>query len=361
MPEHPYAVRTLVAAASATLLLSACSGDDSDTSDAPAHSSAYEQALDRLPADTPSFEFRDVKGAEDRLGIADEHDPDAYLEGAPEAEWATSSLLPYLETMSDSAWDATDIVWEAQILTAPEAFTVRRLDDDVDLDAAIGELEEAGYTAEDEGDGTMLLAGLGDISSESPGLYVQLGLAVLVLPDEHLIISARDEGALSTYTKMGKSLSEAGGFASLDQDTALDMEYVYAEADSQACSQAAGQAGELATDAQRAALEEQYADLGTPESAALVLGANDDETAAAAQLTFADEEAAEADAEPRNALLRDGTSMVGGAPYSEYFTVEDISVDGAIETIAIDPLDNPGRLPQMVASRDAPFLACGPS
>lgn len=360
MAEPHIAGRVLIAAASVILVVSACSDGGGDR---PAASDSYQQAVEQLPADTSTFMFSDIETAERHLGIENEHDPETYIDAVPESGWApTSSLMPYLDLMSDSAWDPTDIVWEAQGGVPPTNITVRRLDDSVDLDAAIDELKAAGYTATSEGDGTRLSAGMDDVAaSDGAGLYVQLGLSVLVLPDDGLIVSAPNPDALATYTEMDETLADAGTFDGLVDGESLDIEYVYAQSDPRACDPGLALPDSQVNAELSEKLLQPYEDLGTPDASTLSLGIVDDEPAADARLRFADEAAAQADAEPREALTTEGTSLVSATPYSEYFSVDDISVNGAIETVAIDPLGEPGRLQQMVVQRDAPFLACGPS
>ncbi|MDN5852386.1 MAG: hypothetical protein L0K86_05960 [Actinomycetia bacterium] len=352
----------VVLTASVIIVATGCSSDDTvaGASDGPT-ASTYAEALDNVPADTATFEFHDVAAAESRLGIEDEHDPRAYIDAIQEDGAVSSALLPYLAMMSDTAWDATDIVWEVQAGTPPDSLGVRRLDDDVDLDAAVEEFKDAGYSGESASGGTLLTAELDDLASKDPARYVELGLAELVLPDRHLIVSAPNQEALATYTDMGESLADAGTFDDLAGDDA-GLEFLYAQADESACSPVANPTG-TGTDSDAVAKKilEPYEDLGTPEATTLTIATDDDHLTATARLAFDDADTAESDLDARSTLLNDGTSLVTGKPFSTYLTVADATTNDSVETIELDADDTPYRLMEMVAQRDVPFFACAPA
>lgn len=351
---HPRRFAAILAAA-AVLTTAGCSGDgerDDGGTDTP---SAYQQALEHLPSSVATFEFRDVATTEQRLGTDDETDADAYLKASAESSWGVSSLTEHLAA-GETPWTATDVEWEVQI-GDPGPMTIRALADDVDLEAAIGELEDAGYTSESHDDGTLLTADMDDFESDDVRTYLELGMAILVLPDEHLVVSSIDSERIAAYTDSEETLADAGTLDRLVDGESMDIEYVFAQVGPQPCDPAGLLGPEVSPEAAKRAVQKS-ADLGTPIAATLAVGAIDDTLKASAHLRFGDEEAAGADVDPRTDVLEDGTSLVTNEPYSDYFTVDDISVDGDVETIVMEPDTSPNQVLSMVMQRDAPFLMC---
>ena len=345
----------LAAAVGAALLVAGCSDDGSDTADDANPPAAYEDALALLPASAGSFEFHSVAATEKRLNLDGEADAEKYINGASDAQWGVSSLVQYL-AVDGSPLRATDIEWEAMTYD-DSPLTIRAVSDDVDLEATIGELEKAGYASKAADDGTLLTADVNDFEPDEAALYLDLGTAILVQPDERLVVSARDEEGLTEYTDEHETLADAGTFDGLVDGDEIDAEHVYAQSGQQPCDAMAALGGHSHADPETAAQAmEPYEDLESPTAAAVTIGPRDGDPAALARLRFGDDETAESDADRRRELLEDGTSPVSNQPFADYFTVGDVTVDGSVQSIAIEPAESPAVVLQMILNRDAPFL-----
>lgn len=334
-----------VAVTAALLASTACSADSDD------EQSPYEQALAALPSSTTALQFRDVRAGEERLGIDDVSDASSedeklsYLKKSQRSSWVASELGPYL-LQEKTPWQAPDVVWEVRAFAPRNGATVRRLDDDVDLDGAISELEDDGYNATERDDATLLTATFDDLKNHNVSAFMTMGAAMLVRPDQHLVVSATSEQDLEPFEDPDETLADVGTFDATDDAVDSDTEFVQALSGSQLCDP---------THADEARLEA----LGRPRSATLTIGPDGDSMTSSATLEFADEDAASADTGPRTRLLAHGTSEVTTMPYSDLMTVTDTAVDGSTESIDVSFADGPSPLITLIAQRDMPLTACG--
>lgn len=357
--------RLALATALLAAVTSGCSNgtDESDDgpADPPAPSRNLQQALAEMPSSTSYFEFRDVHAAEKRLDVEDADLKDYMKATAQDMGWAASTLVPYLP-IPDLPWKATDVAWEAVTDEAPDGLTIRQLEPDIDLRAAVDTFKDAGYQVErDDESGVVLTAEIGDLDEKLGEYLVPFGLAVLIRPDEQLVVSTPSLAALDAYIDGDESLADAGTYDGLIAAESMGIEYVFGSTDARICkpSPALSQL-QTSTAAVEEALEP-YEELRTPRAAAISIGPIDGEPAAAARLRFTDASAAEADLDARKDLLEDGASLVNQKPFSKSFAVDDISTDGAVTSIALAPSASAMTVVTMIHSQDAPFYACAPT
>jgi len=77
-------------------------------------------------------------------------------------------------------------------------------------------------------------------------------------------------------------------------------------------------------------------------------------------LAYTDPAVASTDAAAREALVREGRSVVDGSPLAQRFTVRSVSATGALLVIEVIPAgDWPALLMRLVVARDLLFAACG--
>ena len=84
----------------------------------------------------------------------------------------------------------------------------------------------------------------------------------------------------------------------------------------------------------------------------------DEEPVTGTRLRFASEEVASADAEVRENYLREGRSLITAQPFPELFDLEDVTVDGPVQSIDYTMADGPEVLQQMTTQLGLPFIAC---
>lgn len=347
------------------LLATGCSGSGSD--DAGDSSGAFGEAIDVLPSSAGSMYVVDVDRIEQRLGVDDLNGPlsdaeaERYADAFLDKQAIGSQLSTYLLTTNDLPWNASSLDWEAQTFGDDGIATVRRFTDDVDLEDVAADLEAFGYRSEDRDGATVLTLDLDD--ADQTGMlhdgdrelpFQVLGPTVAVIPEDNVLVTAAADH-VDTFAGGEETIADSGAFDDL-VDTE-DAEFVYAQASAERCDPTGALAGSL-NDEQIDALAKQYAELGTPEAAAVTL--DDGETEAWARLRFADAETAGADVSPRETLLAEGVSPVNGQPYTELFETGDVSADEDVETIELTMKRPPTTVLTMIHSSDLPFTACGP-
>lgn len=298
-------------------------------------SGGLEKALDSLPGDTTSLQYvdlakvREAAGAEaPETGEATDDEVGDYATAL--IDRPTSTLTTYLVQMQDAAFSDFDVEWEATVSDGP-ILTVWQLRDSVDLEDVADDMESAGYTRDDDGDGIRLTAPSLDEAAESAYPVPLLNLVTL-LPDDHLVVSTGDEDALddavATIGGDDDSLADADTFDVLiDAAGGADtVAFALMGAGDEACAPSArptSPAPDQGTDA-----------LGTPETKGTFL-VGDDADDPQVVLGFDDDSAAEDDADARKDFLEDAVSVATGQPYSDLATWE-ITTDGSAEIIDAD-------------------------
>ncbi|UMG91471.1 hypothetical protein [Nocardioides sp. TF02-7] len=331
------AIAVLAAAATAATALTGC-GLVRDL----LGGSTMDDAFEYLPADSFRVTFSDRASQAERLGVDDvgprdatEEDAVGYLEALAE-EVAGTRLTPFVVAAREAALNDLDVEWEGSASwgdpDAPEGATVWKVGDDLDFDALADELAALGYE-EQQVAGFDVLTG-GRATDPAAAGYPPFARALLLDPDDGLVVAAAAVGPLETVADVinddADSLADDDGFGEV-ADAVEDVEYAVLEAGPAACASRGDRLPRSAQSAQAGLAG--LADLGRPERRALLVRGEDPR--ATYVLEHADDEAAEADRDAREALLADGTDPVTGRPFAELgeLTVER---DGSLVLVEAD-------------------------
>lgn len=291
--------------------------------------SRVEDTFEYLPADTTRVDFVDRAAIAERLGVDDVGDDatrqelEEYVKAFQDAPGATE-LAPWLSSMvRDAAFSDLDVEWEATAGFGDATSVVWKVSDDLDLDAVADDLLDAGYDESGSGEARVFEAGDVKDTGET-GLFgdrypVQM-YRVAVVPDEHLVISGGGlEEVVDAVLDDADSLADDGGFDDLLElaPEPDDLETAALRDGDAACAAPVGGGRAPSTDG-----------LGTPEGAALFTSGDAEPVLGA--LLFADEAAAEADAEARASYLEE---------FAEFYDLDldlDVSTDGEAVLVETD-------------------------
>ncbi len=312
-------------------------------------SSSVEEALEYIPDDVTSVQIRDQGAAEQRLGIDDietgasDADIERYLAASRNAPWVANIYTSYLDWMSDTAFTALDVDWSASVVSGPVQESLPRsisltqlygMDPALDL-AEVGDaLADAGWKRSDVDGGWMFeveVGGLDPLTSTAGG-YPASGFQMVLLPDQHLIVTGDYEPVLDVIAGDSDSLGTSDDVSELLEDTD-DAEYVYVTRGSGTCSPNLGLP--RATPTMLEKLWDRYdaSGLGIPSVTASLVLADGDTLTTESRLLFDNEDAAAEDKAAREKFLRESTNSVTNEPIVDVLEVDEITVDGASETI----------------------------
>jgi hypothetical protein len=313
-------------------------------------SDSLDDALEVVPASMTEVRFFDREAALDRLDIDDlQADPsddelEAYVDASREVPTSTALDQYLLPMLADAPFSAQDIEWEITGYDTDNAFgRVWKMDDDLDLDDVADDLVDLGF-AEEAGDGRHLSIDLDGIGEDVQ--YLVPLQSVSLLPDDHLVVTGPlADDFLDVISDDADSAVDEESFDEL-LDGTDDVELAVLSRDAAFCSLGASR---LSADQLGAA---GLADLGHPDQTAFFVHGDDGK--ARSVLQFADEAAADDDAEAREQFLAEAVSPVSGVPYSEFGTF-DVEADG--EQVRIDvTYDDPRDIPAVIGRNDYPSV-----
>ncbi len=311
-------------------------------------SSSLDDALEVVPGSATRVIFFDRAAAIERLDVdeidadSSEHEIDEYVNAVRELPWS-SELDSYLLTMlEDAPFTAQDVEWEVTSYDNDDGFgRVWRMNDDLDLDDVIDDLKELGFEEEgSDDDAHALHIDLEDVGEDQS--YPTPLLNITVVPDEHLIIGGPQAADVAdVVADDADSAVDTDAFEDLI-DSTDDVELADLSRDDMAC--ALGFSRLSPEQVEASGVEE----LGHPDEVGFFVHGDEAETRSVLQ--FADDGAAEDDAEAREKFLEEGSSPISGVPYSE-FGSWDVEADGDQVRIDID-YDDPQDVPALVSRGD---------
>ena len=332
----------------------------------PGSSSDLEDALEVVPADATSVSFVGRAAMAERLDVevetgADDRELGRYLQAVDEAGVATR-LTPFLGVMGDAALSDADIVWEVSGSGDDEGpWTVWKTDDDLDLDEVGDDLADAGYEESETGGERRFRAELAAADPETSlvGDRYPVGVMgdVVLVPDEHLVLTGPDvEATLDVVQDDEDSLVDTQDFEEV-AGAVDDVELAQLRRDID-CAEALrlGPANpqQIAEQAELLGVSE----LARPDSTGFLV--HGDDGATTTLLEFGDDEAAEADAEAREAWLEASTSLPPGRQSLMEDVTWDIETDGSV--VRIDHEIGEGGPTNAIAAgfTEDPFALCAP-
>lgn len=337
-------------------IVTVVASSSSDSSDG----DAVDEAMEVLPADAESILFTDLAGARERLGYGDltsessQSQFESYIKDSMESPWALSTLGQYFQVMDEWGWSFVDVEWEALLMGEDSNATALKFHDDLDMGVVEASFEDKGYERSDvQGFPAYAL----NLSETDSAEVIAPLLNVVVLPDQHLLLTGPDaESLIDTVTGDADPLADSD--VASDLVASLDApEFLTLSAGESSCVDPAEALGESGTPEAQEALASDLADLRDPEGHVAAITIGDDGPVARVVVGYGDSETAEADAESRQELLDNGASIATGEPYAELLGAE---VDSDGDLIRYELTTDKARLSlsQMVQRRDVPWAFC---
>lgn len=321
------------------------------------------EALDLVPADAADVTFVDRTAVVDTFDLpkietgASAADVDAFIRAEVDAgQVPLTDLDHYAEPMRNAAFSGFDVDWAVSLGTHDSAGDVYRMRDGLDLDDVAEALTEAGWHSRDVDGGVELSVSpqAADATGLVHGRYpIQQFAHVTLLPSRHLMLASMGSafGEEVRATLAGRdSVGDARSVAGL-----VDGDPVAAVMSIQGCADAFGRM----SPAQREQVTASSGidRLGTPQAVAVAITGR---TQATASLSFADHDAASADAAARKEYLAHGRSIVTGGPVTDLVDDVQVSVRGNVVDVAFRPHQRPISTALQFVQRgpDGP-VACG--
>lgn len=297
-----------------------------------------------LPASTTALVFTDRQGTAARLDEdisgrdATDEDITRYTKAFADQGWGGTQLAAYLPVMQDAPFNELDIRWEASARwgtgSSARSAYVWRAGDKTDLSALGRSLTENGYR-KDTVDGlarySVDFAKVADATGLVGGLYPAAMANVLLDSDDHLVVGSGSSAALGDIAAVASgdatSLSKQQGDYAPLLDKADKAEFAAMSSGTGIC-QAVTPYGSQSTSP-----GPEYAALGHPVARALV--ATGDPLSTITYLEFGSDADATADATARETLIRTGTDLRSGQPFSQLGTF-DVSHSGDLVEVDSD-------------------------
>lgn len=274
-------------------------------------------ALDLVPDDATAVTFRHRVAMAERLGVDDiagDASPSEvgdYVEAlAQERPLAGTDLAGYVTVMTEeAAFSELDVVWQVGA-SRPDAAPVAayKVDSDLDLDAVGDDLADAGYDETELAGHRHFTVDLTGPAVGPDGLVggrypVTVLRELTLVPDEDLVLVGGAD-LVEVLDDDAESITDSGVF-----DDVLgegdEAEYALLARDIDCSGQA-----RLTPD-----VAEQLGELGSPDATAFYVSGDDAATTSA--LAFADDDAAQADLDAREAFLDGGVLLRTREPMSE--------------------------------------------
>ncbi len=321
------------------------------TADPLAESSTAQEALGYIPSDATRVEIRAQQEIEQRLGIddvdtgADEAQIDRYLEKAVDNPFIQNRFTEYLPIMNEqgAAFTALDVNWSASVafgsVTLSPGIELFGMDAAIELDQVADDMVDAGWRDSEIEGGRLLEVNIAELDPLTrmrgayPATSVGLTAEVVVLPNEHLMVTGDYERVLDVVAGDSDSLQAADDVSEL-LGADEDPEYVHLARGGELCADVVSRLlGSRPSPELLDKIRQEGAGLATPTATASLVLADGDGVTTTSRLLFADADEAADDKEARERYLRDGTSFVTRTPIADRLTVDSITVDGTVETI----------------------------
>lgn len=311
-----------------------------------------------VPAST-GFEFVDAAAMKARWGMADltsSVDIDgprwkAYVEHARNAP--AGPIAAYTVTMvEDWGWSWLDVDWSISPTLDGPPKTVYSLRDGLDMQTVIRSLTDHGYTRSGPDDRPSFRVDLSKAGVAPPFF------AATVLPKQHLLVTGESPDAVLAAID-DPSSSPPGSDITARLLAGPAPEYAFVTVGAGACTALMPDLGSGASPSEVAASMQatldKLKDLHPIDGWAVM---STDDTRAVITTDFLSAEHAQADADARTTMMKDGTSATTHGPLSGIFTVTGTQVSGRVLSYRLTVPAGVGRLTSMVMSRDTPWAIC---
>ncbi len=284
-------------------------------------------------------------GIDDVETGAGEEQVDRYLQEAVVNPFVHNDYTGYLRMMNaqGATFTASDVNWSASVgfgsATIAPSIELFGMDAAIDLDRVADDMVDAGWRDSEIEGGRLLEVNFTEVDrlTQMMGAYpatsVGLTSELVLLPDEHLMVTGDYERVLDVVAGDSDSLRAAddvGQLLGADEDP----EYVHLARGGEICADIGSWLlGRRPSPDFLDELRQEKAGLSTPTAAASLVFADGGKVTTTSRLLFADEGAAVDDKQARTTYLRVGESFQTGEPIADRLTVDSISVEGRVETI----------------------------
>lgn len=304
-----------------------------------------DEAARFLPADTTALVFTDREATAHRLDEdisgrdATDQQIAAYTKAFADQGWGGTQLAGYLTVMKDAPFNELDIRWEASARwgqgSGARSAYVWRADDHLDLGALGRSLTDHGYRRDTVDGLARYTIDFGKEAQSATGLvggmYPAAMADVLLDSDDHLVVGSGSSAALAdvaaVVTGHAESLADHQGDYAPLLDKAEKAEFAAMSSGPGICQKVTPYGS------QDASPGPEYTALGHPVARALV--GTGDPLATTSYLEFSSDAAAAADATARATLIRTGTELRSGQPFSQLGTF-DVSHSGDLVEVDAD-------------------------
>lgn len=327
-------------------------------------------ALDYIPADVAQAEIRNQAATEQRLGIDDIEsgasapEIDKYVQVANSNRWVANEYTPYLPAMisADTAFTALDVDWSATAVSGSSEdsslSTLFGMDPELDLDVVGDALADAGWRESEVDGGRRFMVEMTDLELDRTlGGYPAVQGGLVLLPDEHLMLSGDADPILATIAGESDALASVDDAQSLFEGLS-GIEYAFVTQGPGSCplSTALPRLTPQVLEQMRSSWEE--SGLQPPSATASFVVAGDSPPSTSSRLLFADTDQAETDSQARKKYLADGTSFVSREAFVDTFVLDRLLTSGPVETIDYTYKDGPSRLVTAAALSDLAPTFC---
>lgn len=326
-------------------------------------------ALDYIPADVARAEIRNQAAAEQRLGIDDigsgasPPEIEKYVKVAEANRWVSNEFTFYLQTMisADTAFTALDVEWSATSVGSADdtaLSTLFGMDPELDLDVVGDALADAGWRESEVDGGRRFTVEMTDVELDRTlGGYPAVLGGLVLLPDEHLMLSGDAAPTLETIAGESDALASADGVQSLFEGLS-GIEYAFVTQGQGSCQlpTAGPQPTPQDLEQLRSAWEE--SGLQRPSATGSFVVAGESPPSTTSRLLFADADQAETDRQARQKFLASGASFVSREAFVDTFEIDRMGTSGPVETIDYTFVAGPSRLMSAAEMSDVAPTYC---
>lgn len=299
----------------------------------------FERAIALAPAEAERVTFTDWGGIREELGADLNADSSAdrvldFLADGYETDLtATSALLSSAEGLQENyGFSPASLEWELFSQSALGAVVVMALPESTDLDGLADRFAQLGYTEPADDDGVWV-GGPALMPTIAPTLTPELQ-HLAIDADERLVLTSDSEDYLN---KVIDELGESDGPTELGDVVETTGQPLSAAVFSSTyvCSQLAMTAADPNDQAQAQALLEAAGEVNPVTGFAMSMQPDGNVRVV---LSFENDDQARTNADSRAALAR-GPAPGQGGDFSDRFTVDEVTADGSVVTMELDPVE----------------------
>ncbi len=298
----------------------------------------FERALAMAPAEAERVTYTDWSGVRAELDVDLNADSSAdrvrdFLGKGYDADLtSTSALLASAEGLQENyGFSPASLEWEMFSQSASGAVVVMGLPESADVDVLADRFEELGYERPSDDDGVWV-GGADLLPSIAPDLTPELQF-LAIDSDERVLLASDTEGYLSEVTD---DLGDGGPTELGDVvDTSGEPLSAVVYSGANVCAALAMGTADENDQAQAQSLLEEAGEVNPITGFAM---SAQPDGGIRVVMSFENEDQARTNADTR-AVLAGGPAPGQGGDFADRFTVDEVTADGAVVTMELDPLE----------------------